>query len=155
MKRALALMAAVFLWGSVAAAQARRVYFEDLGTVLSVACDGTLTTTAFKTEEFGAATLSWALTDANASASTVTATCVGTGNGGADAAALYKVPVIVGTGATGTVNYKEYTYSYAVAGSVKSQFTVSALGNRYLKCTFACGGAAADSIAVSVTASVP
>jgi hypothetical protein len=138
-----------------ARAQEHLVRFRDAGTVLSVACNGSLTTTAVPTDGMSAVTWLWALTDANSSAATVTATCVGTGAGDSDASTTYKVPVNSSTSAAGTATYVQLTYSFAPSGTNASYFTTSVIGHRYAKCTFACGGAAADSIIVKATVTAP
>jgi hypothetical protein len=158
-KRRVLLFALALLLPMHALAEAHKVRFVSYGTVLSAACNSSsLTTATFRTEDFSAGTISWRLTDADASVAEVTATCVGTGDGDADSAMLYKVPVLTSGDATGTVNYAQFTYSYppTIANNVDaSQFSLYVAGNRYVKCTFACGNSGSDSIAVVVTAAAP
>ena len=159
MMRKLLRLAAIALPLALLTAEASAqnlVRYDTRGTVLATtACDGTLTTSSIYVEGFSTLTLSWVLTDANSSVTEVTATCVGTGPGNSDATTTYRVPVIVGSSATGVVSYAQYQYSYATTAAVNSQFAVGITGNRYVKCTFACGGANADTIAVVGTVTNP
>ncbi len=158
MLRILALPLA-FVLSAVIAGQAsaqNRARAEGRGILLSTTCNASsLATSSIYVETFSNLTLSWALTDANSSVAAVTATCVGTGDQDAGATTTYKIPIVTSVSGTGTATYVQYTYSFAPSGTNSSQFTIPVTGNRHAVCTFACGGAGADSITVRGTVTTP